>query len=354
MANTKGNISLVDKLSLYTMSKTGETSNSKNNSLNDKVYVVIPSSDENQTSKSTSPSILGVRNNNTGEVIYSADEVKRFSDLRKQGKMSSEFSMQKEPVETYLKKEFSQYQVAFEDAIKSNGNENLPVVLRYIKEAYESNNKAVLGQMLELISGRANFEFMFRGGSLNINKIKRISELSDSDIINGINALEDKVNRDIIHSGARMIYKAATKGAPELPRKIKDDAVNRMYEASAVEIDTTAIDKTQDKDLDDKEVQPRGNGFVNALRNAINKTFSKEPQKAPEDIIPEPTVVEPKKDVNPFAITDKECLANIVRVGKEAGNKARENSEVGENKVQGKTEVGENKAQGKTEPDMDR
>ena len=243
MAEKRNSISLVDKVHLARISENGEMPKSDSKRPENKVYISKKDSDEKQGQNSTSPgeniNVLFVNDANTGQTFYSANEVKRYDDLRRAGKMPEGFSIRQEPVGKYIEKEFSTYKIGFEEAIKSNGNENIGLIALYVTRANENNDHVALGKMTELMRERANFAFAFNGGTLDLQKLKEISQLRESDVTAGINALESKINRDISNrTGAARIVDAANGILPEIPSdRIQDEKTVDGALQNAVELD---------------------------------------------------------------------------------------------------------------------
>ena len=184
MAENKNNISLVDKYNLAKLNRTGQMPKNESEKAQDKVFVVRKKSDEKNDKQSTLPNqefnVLFVNDANTRQTFYSANEVKKYDDLRKAGKMPEGFSIRQEPVGEYIQKQFSTYKIGFEKAIQSDGNEDIPVVLSYIIKAQENNDQVSLGKMADSLSGRDNYKFIFRGGRLDLPKIKEIADSKET------------------------------------------------------------------------------------------------------------------------------------------------------------------------------
>lgn len=252
---------LAENLHLSFVSKTGQAvpkdRANKNVPLNEKVYLIQSNANLEQEANSTSQkpefNVLYANDIQTGEMMFSADKVKQYYELKMQGKLPSNISLEEATLENYINISLDKEQNRkFEEAIISNGNEDLGTVMRLLIEAYESNNHVALGKMIESMKGRENFEFLFEGGRLDFNKMKDMIRLSNSVIEKGFDLIEFLEERyGIINSldaTAHSLSYAATKGIP-------DHIMAKIMEVKGVDLQTESEREGQELPQEDKVAQ---------------------------------------------------------------------------------------------------
>ena len=198
MADNKYKNFLVNKLDLASIANTGKMSTdvTKKQENQEKLYISVKQQMEADSQKATSPSenisVLMVQNDKTGKASYSPSTIKKYAELKKEGKLPEGISISREPVGKYLEKQFSKYEVDFHRAIQSRDNSNLGLVALYITRVNENNDQVALGMMIELIKNDPNFAFAFRGGNLDLDKLKDLSLMSEADVKVGFDNAEEK------------------------------------------------------------------------------------------------------------------------------------------------------------------
>ncbi len=266
MADNKYKNFLVNKVDLASVAKTGKISTditkSEESKKQEKLYISVKQQDETTSQKSTSPSenmsVLMVQDEKTGKASYSPSVIKKYAELRKNGKLPEGVSISREPVGKYLEKQFSKYEIDFQKAIQSRDNSNLGLVALYITKANENNDQVALGMMIELIKNDPNFAFAFRGETLDLDKLKDLSLMNESDVKVGFDVAEEK---DELTHGK---FDSTKKSAQEIDALAEQD-ISQELEASQQEISTN-FDLEIDNAKTEEEVADVSN---NARKNIV-------------------------------------------------------------------------------------
>lgn len=269
MADNKSKTFLVDKMHLANIAVTSQIPKNQSNKPEDKVYISKKEPDKNEDPSTTSPSeninILFVRDSNTGELHYSADTVKKYADLRKEGNMPEGFSIHQEPVGKYIEKQFSTYQVDFEKAIQSRDNKNLGLVALYMTRAHESNDQVALGKMIELIKNDPNYAFAFRRGTLDLNKLKGLSLMSEADVKAGFDNVEELEAR----TGGKF---DSTKWSARGIDKIADEDIEEILMKNAEEIQVA--EELPEQEIQDAESEQDVDVASNTARENLTRAIA--------------------------------------------------------------------------------
>lgn len=268
MADNKYKNFLVNKLDLASIVKTGKISTDitkkEESKKQEKIYISVRQDEESASQKSTSPSanisVLMLQNEKIGKSSYSPSLIKKYAELGKRGRLPEGVSISREPVGKYLEKQFSKYQIDFQKAIQSRDNRNLGLVALYITKANENNDQVALGIMIELIKNDPNFAFAFKGGNLDLDKLKDLSLMSEADVKVGFDKaeeLDDLTNRKF----------DSTKKTAEQIDELADQDISQRLEVEMQQTNTDFETEVDSAETEEEVENASSNTRKNLVKN---------------------------------------------------------------------------------------
>ncbi len=278
---------LINKKSIYSVIKTGNLPErtDKNEESKNKLYISASESKDKENLDSletTSPlgniSVFRVVNTLNNWTSYSADDVKHYVDMQKNGEMPEGVRVEKQTSEQFFEEQFKNQEISFRRAIQARDNSCLGIVISYINRAMDENNQELLGMMEELIKHNPNFEFLFRDGKLSRQVVNSFREQSNSDM----EYMMDSGEQLEEETGGK--FDASKASFKELDR-IADTSIDELIRESSEEIivDEQQIDENvkeseQQQKLEAKASEKKKNilgrvarmtATVNLIRNAV-------------------------------------------------------------------------------------
>lgn len=242
---------LISKRSVYSVIKSGNLPENadRNEKSNDKLYISVSNKDSLET---TSPlgniSVFRVVDTLNDWSSYSADDVKHYADMQKNGELPEGVKVEKQSSEEFLEEQFKDQEMSFKKAIQPRDNSCLGIVISYINKAMDENNQELLGMMEELIKHDPNFEFLFRDGKLSRQVVNAFREQSNGELEYMMDTGEELEEE----TGGKFDASKASFGELD---KIADTPMDELIQESSEEIiiDNAQVQEVEDESKEDKQ-----------------------------------------------------------------------------------------------------
>lgn len=246
---------LISKRNAYSVMKSGNLPENvdRNEKPSDKLYISVSNNKDNLDSlKTTSPlgniSVFRVVDTLNEWSSYSADDVKHYADMQKNGELPEGVKVEKQSSEEFLEEQFKEQEMSFKKAIQPRDNSCLGIVISYINKAMDENNQELLGMMEELIKHDPNFEFLFRDGKLSRQVVNAFREQSNGELEYMMDTGEELEEE----TGGKFDVSKASFGELD---KIADTPMDELIRESSEEIiiDNAQVQGVEEETKEDKQ-----------------------------------------------------------------------------------------------------
>lgn len=258
------NLQLVSRRNLVDILKNGFSKQSVQDVLDrDKVFLNVRGYQENDEKSISSEniSVVILKNKQTQKLSTSPRKIKKTVAQMQEGNQDVEYDIKGMPLNQYMDKMRSMQFQEFQRKIQSRDNHYLGDVALLISRANRNNDKELLAQMVELIKKDPNYAFAFSGGTLDLNKLYKLSGLDPNDVEKAMDIAEE----------------IEARGGDIDSTQIDADKIAEYSEKTLEEIEQTLEQEAKEQEVQetDEIAEEKASSKVNQLISKMTKGLAK-------------------------------------------------------------------------------